>query len=229
MRQYIISGASGGLGLELAGELIKRGQKNIIGLYNQNKPDLDIELLQADLSVDENIAEKLTPLVSGDEIVFIHLAGLSLNATFKKFNPDEIRLQFQVNVLGGLQIVSALWPKMKENQYGRNIFISSVVAHVPVFGTIGYSMTKAAIEAAARTLAVEGVKENIYSYCVASGYTDYGLITQVPEDFQKILKKKILLGRFGNVDEFANTVEFLCDTPYMNGQTVHMNGGMYFG
>lgn len=229
MRQYIISGASGGLGLKLAGELIKRGQKNIIGLYNQNKPDLDIELLQADLSVDGSIAEKLNPLVSGDEIVFIHLAGLSLNATFKKFNPEEMRLQFQVNVLGGLQIVSALWPKMKENQYGRNIFVSSVVAHAPVFGTLGYSMTKASMEAAARTLAVEGVKENIYSYCIASGYTDYGLITQVPEDFQKILKKKILLGRFGNVDEFANTVEFLCDTPYMNGQTVHMNGGMYFG
>ncbi len=229
MRQYIISGASGGLGLALAGELIKRGQKNIIGLYNQNKPNLDIKLLQADLSADGNIAEKLNPLVSGDEIVFVHLAGISLNATFKKLNFDDARSQYQINVLSGLQIAHALWPKMAEKKFGRIIFVSSVVAHAPVFGTIGYSMSKAAIEAATRSLATEGAKDGIYSFCIASGYTEYGLIKQVPQEFQDGLKKQIPLRRFGTAVEFTNTVEYLCDSPYVNGQTIHLNGGLYFG
>jgi len=229
MRQYVISGASGGLGYALVKELKNRGQNNIVGLYNKNKPDLDIELLQADLSVDNNISDKLTPIVTGDEIIFVHLAGISLNAVFKKFNINDARAQYQLNVLSGLQIASALWPKMKEKQSGRIIFISSVVAHAPVFGTIGYSMTKAAMEAATRSLAAEGAKDGIYTFCIASGYTEFGLIEQVPKEFQDILKKQIPLKRFGTADEFTNTVEFLCNSPYMNGQTLHLNGGLYFG
>jgi 3-oxoacyl-[acyl-carrier protein] reductase len=229
MRQYVISGVSGGLGLALAGELIKRGQKNIVGLYNQNKPDLDIKLIQADLSSEADLAGQLTSLVDADEIIFVHLAGISLNATFKKFSLDDARLQYQINVLSGLNIARILWPKMAEKKFGRNIFISSVVAHAPVFGTIGYSMTKAAMEAATRSLAAEGAKDGIYSFCIASGYTEYGLINQVPQEFQEVLKKQIPLRRFGTAVEFANTVEYLCDAPYMNGQTVHLNGGLYFG
>ncbi len=229
MRQYIISGVSGGLGLALAGELITRGQKNIVGLYNQNKPNLDIQLLQMDLSTDSNIADKLNPLVSGDEIVFVHLAGISVNATFKKLNFDDALSQYRLNVLSGLEITRALWPKMAEKKFGRIIFISSVVAHAPVFGTIGYSMTKAAMEAATRSLATEGAKDGIYSFCIASGYTEYGLIKQVPQEFQDVLKKQIPLKRFGTAVEFTNTIEYLCDAPYMNGQTVHLNGGLYFG
>jgi len=229
MRQYVISGVSGGLGLALAGELIKRGQKNIVGLYNQNKPNLDIELLQADLSADSNIAEKLNPLVTGDEIIFVHLAGLSLNATFKKLKTEQARLQYQVNVLSGLNIVQTLWPKMVEKKFGRIVFISSVVAHAPVFGTIGYSMTKAAMEAATRSLATEGAKDGIYAYCIASGYTEYGLINQVPKEFQDVLKKQIPLRRFGTAVEFTDTIDYLCNTPYMNGQTLHLNGGLYLG
>jgi NAD(P)-dependent dehydrogenase (short-subunit alcohol dehydrogenase family) len=229
MRQYVISGASGGLGYALVKELKNRGQNNIVGLYNKNEPDLDIELLQADLSTDNNISDKLTPVVTGDEIIFVHLAGISLNAVFKKFDFDDARAQYQLNVLSGLQIASALWPKMKEKQFGRIIFISSVVAHAPVFGTLGYSMTKAAMEAATRSLAAEGAKDGIYSFCIASGYTEFGLIKQVPQEFQDILKKQIPLKRFGTADEFTNTVEFLCNSPYMNGQTLHLNGGLYFG
>jgi NAD(P)-dependent dehydrogenase (short-subunit alcohol dehydrogenase family) len=229
MRQYVISGVSGGLGLALAGELIERGQKNIVGLYNQHKPNLDIKLLQADLLADSNIAEQLTPLVTGDEIIFVHLAGISLNATFKKMSFDDARAQYQINVLSGLNIARILWPRMAEKKFGRNIFISSVVAHAPVFGTIGYSMTKAAMEAATRSLATEGAKDGIYSFCIASGYTEYGLITQVPQEFQDVLKKQIPLHRFGTAAEFTNTVEYLCDAPYMNGQIVHLNGGLYFG
>lgn len=228
MRQYIISGASGGLGRELVKELQGRGHDKIIGIYNRNKPNLDIELLKADLSSDADISSRLTSMISGEEIIFVHLAGLSLNASFKSLNFRDIGAQLQVNVLSGLQIARDLWPKMKERRFGRIIFASSVVSHAPVFGTLGYAISKAALEAAARGLALEGAKDNICSYCIAIGYTNYGMIEQVPDTHQDILKQQIPLKRFGSAIELVNTVEFLCDVPYMTGQTVHLNGGLYF-
>ena len=224
--QVIITGASGGLGNGLISELRQRGNNNIIGLYNKKKPTVNgVDLIQCDLAEDE-IPDELLNKVS-DNVNIIHLAGVSISSAFKKINMEDIKKQYELNTIGGLKLIHSLWPKMKEAQYGRFIFISSVVAHLSVFGTIGYAMSKVALETAAKGLLAEGAKDNILPFCIALGYTDKGMISQVPDDIQEIMKKQIPLKRFGTAEELANTIEFLINTPYMAGQTVHLNGGLY--
>jgi len=116
---------------------------------------------------------------------------------------------------------------MKEQRYGRLIFVSSVVAHRPVFGALGYSVTKSAMEGMVRGLLPEGVRHNILPFGIGLGYTEYGMIEKVPEEHQTALKKTIPLGRFGNFKEVMNSIDFLIDTPYMAGQTLHLNGGLH--
>ena len=221
---YIITGASGGLGKEVVEYL--SAENTVTAIYNSTRPDFNsrVDTIQYDLSSTINIDFSN---IMDSRIVLIHLAGLSLSQGFKNASFENLEKEFKINALGGLRIAQSLWPKMRANKYGRIIFVSSVVAHAPVFGTLGYAMSKGALEAATRALLVEGVKDNILPFCIASGYTDCGMIDKVPVEFQLQLKEKIPMHRFGTAAELINAIEFLVDTPYMAGQTIHLNGGLY--
>ena len=223
---YVITGASGGMGQKVIEELVNQGKK-VVGLYNSNCPKISgAHFVQYDLTQNSENPLPFEDLLT-EPINFIHLAGITINRSMSKITSEDIQKQFDVNCLGALNIVRKLWPRMKADGYGRLIFTSSVLARHPVFGALGYTLTKSAIEGAVRGLLPEGIKNNILPFGIGLGYTDYGMIQQVPEKFQEALKTTIPMGRFGNFQEVMNTIDFLINTPYMAGQIVHLNGGLY--
>jgi len=81
-----------------------------------------------------------------------------------------------------------------------------------------------------KSLALEYGKKNIKVNCVSPGFIKSDMTDKIGENFKKILEDKISLGRLGLPDDVANTVIFLSSglSDYITGETIHVNGGMYF-
>jgi len=232
---FVITGISGGIGQQVARQLkLQHPNSRIIGIYNQNCPDMEgvAECFQYNFEDPNGCSIDHYPLFQSildtdQPINIIHLAGVTVNKTISHVKKDDLDKCFTVNCTSILGMISSLWPKMKADNFGRIILVSSVVPHRPAIGTLGYSISKAALEAAVRVLFTEGSKYNILPFGIALGYTDYGIIQQVPSEMQENLKESIPLHRFGNIYEIMNTINFLLDTPYIAGQIIHLNGGLY--
>lgn len=232
MSKYIVTGASGGIGQEIVNLLIKDGvsQDHIVGIYNDHKPTNCIPYhLDFCHATDQDYWGMSNLFYPEDEINLIHCAGIIINRSFQNFSFREIEEQFEVNVFGSIKLSQVFWPCMKKVHYGRLIFISSVVVNRPVFGTFGYVSSKAAISGIVRELAIEGAKYNICTGNIACGYADTGMIKSVPMKVREEIKKSIPLNRLVTVHEIYNTIDFIIKTPYITGQTIHLNGGLYYG
>ena len=119
--------------------------------------------------------------------------------------------------------------KMLKNKSGKIINITSVVGHTGNLGQSNYTASKAAIVAMSKSLAIEYAKKNININCISPGFIETAMTEKIDEKFREVIISKIPSGRLGEPDDIANTVLFLSSNQsnYINGETIHVNGGMY--
>ena len=120
--------------------------------------------------------------------------------------------------------------KMLKLKKGKIINITSVVGHSGNIGQANYAASKAGIIAMSKSLALEYGKKNITVNCVSPGFIVSEMTDKISEDHAELLKSRISLNKFGNPEDVANTIAFLCSnlSDYITGETIHVNGGMYF-
>ena len=118
---------------------------------------------------------------------------------------------------------------MLKNKSGKIINITSIVGHTGNFGQTNYSASKAGIVAFSKSLALEYAKKNININCVSPGFIKTEMTDKIPEEYKKMLINKIPAGDLGTGDDVSNCVVFLASdlSNYINGETIHVNGGMY--
>ena len=119
--------------------------------------------------------------------------------------------------------------KMLKKKYGKIINVTSIVGHTGNLGQANYAASKAGILAFSKTLAIEYAKKNININCVSPGFIKTEMTNKINEDFKKILLSKIPAGNLGTAEDVSNCVAFLASdmASYINGETIHVNGGMY--
>ena len=119
--------------------------------------------------------------------------------------------------------------KMLKNKKGKIINISSIVGHTGNLGQANYSASKAGIVAFSKSLALEYAKKNININCVSPGFIQTEMTEKIDEEFKKLLINKIPSGYLGTAEDVSNCVAFLASdmANYINGETIHVNGGMY--
>ena len=119
--------------------------------------------------------------------------------------------------------------KMIKNKSGKIINITSIVGHTGNFGQANYSASKAGIVAFSKSLALEYAKKNININCVSPGFIKTEMTDKINEEFKKMLINKIPSGDLGTGEDVSNCVAFLASdmANYINGETIHVNGGMY--
>jgi 3-oxoacyl-[acyl-carrier protein] reductase len=119
--------------------------------------------------------------------------------------------------------------KMLKNKYGKIINITSIVGHTGNLGQANYAASKAGILAFSKSLALEYAKKSININCVAPGFIKTEMTEKINEEFKKILISKIPSGDLGSGEDVSNCVAFLASdiSKYINGETIHVNGGMY--
>ena len=120
----------------------------------------------------------------------------------------------------------------KENakkKYGKIINITSIVGHTGNLGQANYAASKAGIIAFSKSLSLEYAKKNININCVSPGFIKTDMTDKINEEFKQILINKIPSGDLGTGEDVSNCVAFLASdmAKYINGETIHVNGGMY--
>ena len=112
---------------------------------------------------------------------------------------------------------------------GKIINITSVVGHTGNLGQANYTASKAGIVAMSKSLAIEYAKKNINVNCISPGFIKTAMTDKIDEKFKETIISKIPSARLGEPDDIANAVVFLCSSQsnYINGETLHVNGGMY--
>tara|TARA_Y100001958_G_C20795910_1_gene261355 strand:- start:216 stop:578 length:363 start_codon:yes stop_codon:yes gene_type:complete len=118
---------------------------------------------------------------------------------------------------------------MLKKKYGKIINITSIVGHTGNLGQANYSASKAGMIAFSKSLSLEYAKKNININCVSPGFIKTDMTDKINEEFKKILISKIPSGHLGTGEDVSNCVAFLASdmARYINGETIHVNGGMY--
>ena len=120
--------------------------------------------------------------------------------------------------------------KMLKNKYGRIVNITSIVGHTGNLGQTNYAASKAGIIGMSKSLAIEYAKKNITINCVSPGFIKSKMTDNIVESLKAVLTSRIPMAKLGTGEDVSNTVAFLSSdaASYITGETIHVNGGMYF-
>lgn len=226
----IITGASRNIGKYLF-EAYSDSSEKVIGTYNSThveKADKAGRTFKVDIS-DFSSVEQFYNDISSElgQITLINCAGISYNAFLHKSDPLRWKEVIETNLLGTYYMIRTFLPIMREQGFGRIINFSSVVAQKGTPGVSAYAASKSALWGMSKSLAQENGSKGITINNINLGYVSLGMgVEQVPEVYQDKIKSQIPTGTFCNPEDIMKTVEYLRSTPYINGVSIDLNGGL---
>ena len=235
MKTALVTGASRGIGKAIALELKKQGF-SVIGTATSDTgakllTDQGIEGYVLDLNSIESINNFWETLETNNKIisVLINNAGITRDNIVLRMSDEEWSDIMNVHLYGTFQLCKRSLKMMLKNKWGRIINISSASASIGNRGQSNYAAAKAGVEAFTKSLAKEVGKRDITINSVAPGFISTDMTAQNDGVNTEYLVKEIPLGRFGEPEEVAELVNFLCSesASYITGQTIHINGGLY--
>jgi len=224
----IITGITGGIGNFLFNKFSEAGEQ-IIGTYHLNKPEGKQyeNTIQLDITDFYSVEKFIASIQSkSKEITLINCAGVSANAFAHKSSVEEWTNVIQVNLTGTFHLIRAVLPVMREQNFGRIINLSSIVSQNGVMGTSAYAASKAGINGMIKSIALENAQKGITINNINLGYFKVGMINTVPKEIQEKIKSKIASNEFGDPENIFSTVQYIRNTPYLNGSCVDLNGGL---
>jgi NAD(P)-dependent dehydrogenase (short-subunit alcohol dehydrogenase family) len=225
----IITGASNGIGKYLHDQFLNLGN-DVIGIYNSTPPKTDQNsFVKIDISNYEQVKEFYLQIEDRlQDIRIINCAGINYNSFAHKVDIENWKKVIEVNLYGTFYMNSIFLNKMREQNFGRIINISSIVAQKGVPGTSAYAASKSALWGMTKAIAVENASKGITINNLNLGYFNIGMIEQVSQDVQDSIKKQIPVNNeFGNSINIYNAINFLFNSPYITGTSIDINGGLY--
>ena len=237
-KNIIITGASGGIGnsivkkLNQAGANILASGTRIEKLEELKKNFENIKILKFDISQSDKIAEFIenaTNELGGSLDGLVNNAGITQDNLAIRMSLEEWQKVININLTSTFLMSKFAIKKMLKNKSGKIVNITSVVGHTGNLGQANYTASKAAIVAMSKSLAIEYAKKNININCISPGFIKTAMTDNIDEKFKEVIVSKIPSARLGEPDDIANAVLFLSSdqSDYINGETIHVNGGMY--
>ena len=237
-KNIIVTGASGGIGnsivekLNLAGANILASGTRIEKLEELKGKFGNVKILKFDISQIDKIEEFLenaTQELGGSLDCIINNAGITQDNLAIRMSIEEWQKVIDINLTSTFLISKSAIKKMLKNKSGKIVNITSVVGHTGNLGQANYTASKAGIIAMSKSLAIEYAKKNININCVSPGFIKTAMTDKIDDKFKDSIISKIPSARLGEPDDIANAVLFLCSnqSSYINGETIHVNGGMY--
>ena len=237
-KNIIITGASGGIGSSIVKKLCEVGANvlasgtKIEKLEKLKKNFEKIKILKFDISQSEKIEEFIenaTKELGGGLDCIINNAGITQDNLAIRMSLDEWQKVIDINLTSTFLISKFAIKKMLKNKSGKIINITSVVGHTGNLGQANYTASKAGIIAMSKSLAIEYARKNINVNCISPGFIKTTMTDKIDDKFKEIIISKIPSARLGEPEDIANAVVFLSSNQsnYINGETLHVNGGMY--
>ena len=237
-KNIIVTGASGGIGNAIIKKLSKAGA-NILAsgtriekLEELKKNFEGLKILKFDISQSDKIEEFIenaTNELGGSLDGIVNNAGITQDNLAIRMSLDEWQKVININLTSTFLMSKFAIKKMLKNKSGKIVNITSVVGHTGNLGQANYTASKAGIVAMSKSLAIEYAKKNININCISPGFIKTAMTDKIDDKFKEVIISKIPSARLGEPDDIANAVIFLSSdqSNYINGETLHVNGGMY--
>ena len=237
-KKIIVTGASGGIGNSIVKKLSENGADvlatgtKIEKLEELKSKFKNIKILKFDISQIEKIddfIETATAELGGSLDCLINNAGITQDNLAIRMSLDEWKKVIDINLTSTFLLSKSSIKKMLKDKSGKIINITSVVGHTGNLGQANYTASKAGIIAMSKSLAIEYAKKNININCISPGFIKTAMTEKIDEKFKEIIISKIPSAKLGEPEDIANAVLFLASNQsnYINGETLHVNGGMY--
>ena len=237
-KNIIVTGATGGIGNSIVQKLNECGV-NILAsgtrvekLEELNSKYKSINTLKFDISQSDRVEEFIesaTQKLGGNLDCIVNNAGITKDNLAIRMNLDDWKKVIETNLTSTFLLNKFSIKKMLKNKSGKIINITSVVAHTGNLGQANYTASKSGIIAMSKSLAIEYDKKNININCISPGFIKTTMTDKIDKKFKDAIISKIPSARLGEPEDIANVVLFLASelSNYINGETIHVNGGMY--
>jgi 3-oxoacyl-[acyl-carrier protein] reductase len=236
-KNIIVTGASGGIGNSIVEKLNECGANVLAsGTRLEKLEELkskfnNIKILKFDISQSDKIEEFINNAANelGGLDCIVNNAGITQDNLAIRMSIDEWKKVIDINLTSTFLMSKFAIKKMLKNKKGKIINITSVVGHTGNLGQANYTASKAGLVAMSKSLAIEYAKKNININCISPGFIKTAMTDKIDEKFKEVIVSKIPSARLGEPEDIANAVLFLAsnNSNYINGETLHVNGGMY--
>ncbi|WP_371683854.1 3-oxoacyl-[acyl-carrier-protein] reductase [Rummeliibacillus sp. TYF005] len=236
----IVTGASRGIGAEIAKALAKNGA-TVVATYSSSEVEMQKIIQEIEeqggqaIAVKANVSELEDSRRLIDEVlkqftkvdILINNAGITKDRSFRKMSKDEWDQVINVNLNGIFHTTSAVINHMIDRKYGRIINISSIIGQAGGFGQTNYAASKAGILGFTKSLALETAKSGITVNAVCPGFIETEMVAAMPEKVKNNIIAKVPMQRLGTTSEIAEAVLYLIQASFVTGQEINVNGGLY--
>ena len=229
----LITGATGGIGGAIANQMKAAGATVVVtgrDADKMSKFDDSYIKIQSDLSLD-GAAEKLiadTIEKAGRIDVLINNAGITADTLMMRMSDEQFDNVLNTNLRATFKMCRAAIMPMMKQRFGRIINMASIVGVVGGAGQTNYAASKGGIIAMTKSIAAEVGARGITANAIAPGFIKTPMTDVLPDELKAKYLEQIPSGRFGEPIDIANACVFLAsdEASYINGQTIHVNGGM---
>ena len=236
-KKIIVTGASGGIGNSIVEKLSEKGATILASgtrvekLEELKRKFNKIKVLKFDISQNDKIEEFIenaTKELNGLDCI-VNNAGVTQDNLAIRMSIQEWKKVIDINLTSTFLLSKFAIKKMLKNKSGKIVNITSVVGHTGNLGQANYTASKAGIVAMSKSLSLEYAKKNININCISPGFIKTAMTDKIDEKFKETIISKIPSARLGEANDIANAVLFLTSnlSDYINGETLHVNGGMY--
>jgi 3-oxoacyl-[acyl-carrier protein] reductase len=240
----VVTGGSRGIGRAICLRLAKMGAKVVINYVSRPQAAEETRkhvealgsecvVVKFDVAKSSEVQEAFKKITAecGRIDILVCNAGITRDGLLATMKEDDWDQVMAVNLKGAFNCIKAGCRPMMKQRWGRIIVITSVVGFAGNPGQANYSAAKAGLVGLTRSAARELASRSITVNCVAPGYIDTDMTSELPAAVKDKILAEIPLGILGGPEDIAGAVSYLVsdDARYVTGQAIHVNGGMYMG
>ncbi|MDO7486716.1 3-oxoacyl-[acyl-carrier-protein] reductase [Peribacillus frigoritolerans] len=240
-KKALVTGASRGIGREVALELARQGADVAINYSGSEAKANEVVdkikalgrkafAIQCDVANSESVTNMIKEVVEQfDRVdILVNNAGITRDNLLMRMKEDEWDSVINTNLKGVFLCTKAVTRQMMKQRSGRIINMASIVGVSGNAGQANYVAAKAGVIGLTKTTAKELASRGITVNAIAPGFISTDMTGELPEDVQKAMLDQIPLARFGDPKDIAAVASFLASdaSKYMTGQTLHVDGGM---
>ena len=237
----VVTGSSRGIGKAIAKALASEGAAMAVH-YCRGREQADslasdfeksgnrVGVFQADVARPEECHRLMSEVAKqlGPVEILVNNAGVNRDRSIRKMSAAEWDEVISTNLSSVFHCTKAAMEPMIARGWGRIINISSIIGQTGAFGQANYAAAKAGVIAFTKSVAQELAKYGVTVNAICPGFVDTDMMASMPQAAKDAVKSRIPLGRFGDADEVARLVRFLCcEGDWITGAQLNINGGQY--